>query len=191
MSIADFLFTPGIQRVLAATLADPQRTFTLQELLRLAASGRGSTQQQIDRLVQAGVLQDEPRRGRQRSIRANIAFVLYPELRSIARKSFGLVEPLRTALATFASQIEQAFVFGSVAKGADTYQSDIDVVVTGTAPLLDLSEALHQAEQSLGRPIRFSLYSPAEWAALIQSDPVLAQIAAGPKLVLFPHAETP
>jgi len=190
MSIADFMFTPGIQRVLGAMLAHPERTFTLQELLRLAASGRGSTQQQIDRLVQAGVLQDEPRRGRQRSIRVNTSFALYPELSSIARKSFGLVEPLRAALLPYASQLEQAFVFGSVAKGSDTYQSDIDLVITGTAPLLDLSEALHQAEQMLGRPIRFSLYSPAEWSGLIQSDPVLAQIAKGPKLMVLDHAQT-
>lgn len=187
MSAADFLFTPSIQRVLGVVLAQPDKAFTLQELLRLAASGRGSTQQQIDRLVEAGVLTEEPRRGRQRSIKANTQFFLYPELRSIAHKTFGLTEPLRSALAAFAGQIERAFLFGSVAKGSDSAQSDIDLLVVGTAPMLDLAEALHELEQRLGRTIHLSLYEPAEWQTLTSTDPVLAQIANGPQLTLIPH----
>ncbi|QBQ99738.1 nucleotidyltransferase domain-containing protein [Paraburkholderia pallida] len=182
MSLADFLFTPGLQRVLGATLLQPDHSFTLQELLRLASSGRGSAQKQIDRLVEAGVLREDARRGRQRSIRANTEFVLYPELVSIARKSFAVVEPLKEALEPFAGQIRSAFVFGSVAKGTDGGRSDIDLIVIGSAPLLELSEALHKAEQGLLRPVSFSLYEPTEWAALIQSDPVVAQIALGPTL---------
>lgn len=182
MGLADFLFTPGLQRVLGATLPQPDRSFTLQELLRLADSGRGSAQKQVDRLVKAGVLREDARRGRQRSIRANTEFVLYPELLSIARKSFAVVEPLKEALEPFADHITSAFVFGSVAKGTDTGHSDIDLIVVGSAPLLELSAALHKAEQGLLRPISFSLYEPAEWAALAEADPIMAQIAQGPML---------
>jgi len=191
MSAVDFMFTASLQRVLGATLNQPERSFTLQELLRLAATGRGSTQQQIDRLVEAGVLTEEPRRGRQRSIRANTSFFLYPELSSIARKSFGLAEPLRAALEPFSDQIDEAFLFGSVVKGTDTQRSDIDLLIVGAASLLDLNDALHKAEQDLGRPIHFSLYGLAEWRALVESDPVLAQIASGHKLMLLPHGKTP
>jgi len=182
MGIADFLFTPGMQIVLAATLLHPHRSFTLQELLRLADSGHGSAQKQIDRLVDAGVLTEDPRRGRQRSIRANTEFPLHPELVSIARKSFAVVEPLKEALAPFAAHIASAFVFGSVAKSTDSVRSDIDLIVVGSAPLLELSEALHNAEQGLKRPINFSSYEPAEWATLVATDPIMAQIAQGPTL---------
>lgn len=182
VSLADFLFTPGMQRVLGATLLQPDRSFTLQELLRLANSGRGSAQKQVDRMVEVGVLKEDARRGRQRSIRANTEFVLYPELVSIARKSFAVVEPLKEALLPFAAQITTAFVFGSVAKGSDSGRSDIDLIVIGNVQLLELSEALHVVEQSLLRPVNFSLYEPAEWAALVDADPVMAQIAQGPTL---------
>jgi uncharacterized protein len=182
VSLADFLFTPGLQRVLGATLLQPERSFTLEELLRLADSGRGSAQKQVDRLVEAGVLQEDARRGRQRSIRANTEFVLYPELLSIARKSFAVAEPLKAALAPFADHIDSAFVFGSLAKGTDSGRSDIDLIVVGSAALLELSEALHKVEQDLLRPVNFSLYEPAEWDALVQSDPIMAQIAQGPIL---------
>jgi len=182
MSLADFLFNQGMQRVLGATLLAPDRSFTLQELLRLADSGHGSAQRQVDRLVEAGVLREDPRRGRQRSIRANTEFALYPELLSIARKSFAVAEPLKAALKPFGDDITSAFVFGSVAKGSDTAHSDVDLIVVGTVPLLDLSVALHDVEQSLSRPVNFSLYEPEEWAALAETDPVMAQIAQGPKL---------
>lgn len=190
MSASDFLFTPSVQRVLGATLLHPERSFTLQELLRLAGTGHGSTQQQIDRLVRAGVLQEEPRRGRQRSIKVNTSFFLYPELASIARKSFALTEPLRRALEPFSPQIDSAFLFGSVAKGTDTSASDVDLVVVGTVPLLDLTEAVQGVEQNIGRPVHLSLYEPAEWDALSKSDPVMVQIANGPQIRLIPHDKT-
>lgn len=190
MSSVDFLFTPTVQRVLGATLIHPDRSFTLQELLRQADSGRGSAQKQIDRLVDAGVLVEEPRRGRQRSIRANAEFFLYPELRSIALKTFGLLEPVREALQAHADLIEQAFIFGSVVKGTDTGQSDIDVMVVGTVPQLALFEVARQLQQALGRVVQFNVYDPAEWRALVKNDPVVAQIVQGPQLLVMLNAKT-
>lgn len=189
MGSADFLFTPTVQRILGATLADPDRAFLLSELLDVAAGGRGGAQQQIERLLQAGVLTEGPRRGRQRSIRANKDFFLFEELASIARKSFGVREPLQRALEPLAADIQQAFVFGSVAKGADSGRSDIDVAVIGHVPLRDATQAFLKVEQELGRPIHLSLYDPQEWADLVARDPVVARIAKGPKLELIRHAE--
>ena len=190
MSSVDFLFTPTVQRVLGMTLTHPDRSFTLQELLRRAAAGRGSAQKQIDRLVHTGVLVEEPRRGRQRSIRANTEFFLYPELRSIALKTFGLIEPVREALQAYTDRIEEAFIFGSVVKGTDTGKSDIDVMVVGTVQQLELFEAASQLQQDLGRVVQFNVYEPAEWRNLVENDPVVSQIVNGPKLQVIPHAKT-
>ena len=59
------------------------------------------------------------------------------------------------------------------------------MIVVGSASLLKLSEALSMAEQRLLCPVNFFLYEPAEWAALIESDPVMAQITHGPTLKLL------
>jgi predicted nucleotidyltransferase len=190
VSVADFLLTPAMQKVLRMVFADPGRTFTLNELLAGAGGGHGSSQRQIDRLISVGVLTEEARRGRQRSIKANTAFFLYPELRSIAQKSFGLAEPLRDALEPFKSEIEEAFVFGSVAKGTDTQRSDVDLIVVGHASFMDLTAAMFKVEQALGRPIHLSLYTPGEWANLKATDQVLSQISEGSKMRLLPY-DTP
>lgn len=191
MGSADFLFTPSVQKVLGVTLAQPDRSFTLTELMNIASKGRGGTQQQIERLLDAGVLLEESRRGRQRSIKANTEFFLYPELRSIARKSFGIREPLLRALEPFSQAIEEAFVFGSVAQATDGPQSDVDLVVIGTPPFMDLNRTLSETERELGRAIHMSLYAPEEWRELIGSDPVMAQIAQGPKMELITHGKAP
>lgn len=190
MASVDFLFTPTVQRVLGTTLGQPERSFTLQELLRQADAGRGSAQKQIDRLIEAGVLMEDPRRGRQRSIRANTAFFLYPELRSIALKTFGLIAPLREALQAHADRIDEAFIFGSVVKGTDTAKSDIDVMVVGTVAPLDLFEVSSQLQQKLGRVVQFNVYEPQEWRHLAKEDPVVSQIVQGPKLQVMPYAQT-
>ena len=190
MGSADFLLTPALQRVLRVVYADPERCFTLNELLRVADTGKGSTQKQIDRLVSAGVLFEEPRRGRQRSLKANTDFFLYPELLGITRKSFGLVEPLFDVLAPFSESITEAFVFGSVATQTDSHRSDIDLMVIGTPDFLELSERLLVTEQQLARPIHLNLYSPSEWDTLRKSDPVLSQIVAKDRLEIISNAKT-
>ena len=186
MSAVDFLFLPGIQKVLGQTYSHLDQDFTLNELLANAPGGRGTNQRHIDRLIQAGVLTEGPRRARQRSIKANANYFLFDELRSIALKTFALKEPLQAALQPFKGQIQEAFVFGSIAKKTDTAQSDIDLIIVGSAPLLAITEVISQAEQALLRTINLSLYAPDEWDALRVNDPVLMQIANGPKIKILP-----
>ena len=186
MSAVDFLFLPGIQKVLGQTYSHLDQDFTLNELLANAPGGRGTNQRHIDKLIQTGVLTEGPRRARQRSIKANTGYFLFDELRSIALKTFALKEPLQAALQPFADQIQEAFVFGSIAKQTDTAQSDIDLIIVGNAALLAITEVIGQAEQTLKRTINLSLYAPDEWAALKARDPVLAQIANGPKIRILP-----
>jgi uncharacterized protein len=187
MSIADFLFPAGMQGVLALVFNTPDRIFKLTELLEASPTGRGNAQRQIQRLLDAGVLVEDERIGRQRQIRANMSFALYPELRSIVLKSFGVTEPFREALAPFASQIDEAFIFGSVAKGSDSHLSDIDLMVIGDAPILELSDAMLKLEAELRRPIHMSLYHSAEWIRLKAGDSIVASIDQGPRLQILPN----
>ena len=170
--------------------AAPDTTFTLNELVAKADAGRGGTRKQILKLIDAGVLVETSRKPRQRNIKLNTNHFLYNEFRSIVLKTFGLAEPLREALAPFRQAIEEAFVFGSNAKGTDTYKSDIDLIVIGTAPLVDLTEALLKVEESLGRQIHLSLYSFSEWGDISRDDPVMRQIAQAAKIEVIPYAKT-
>lgn len=189
MSITDFLFTRAQQRILGPLLLNPSRKFKLTELLRLSGPGRGAGQLQVAKLIRAGVLTEE-HLGNQRHIRINEEFPLYPELRSICLKSFGLKEKLTEVVRPIASQISEAFVFGSVAQGADRPDSDIDLMVIGSVDLISLMNVIVPAEQELGRPIHVNLHDPEEWELLKQSDSVIASISEGQILRILPNDKT-
>jgi predicted nucleotidyltransferase len=185
MSAVDFLFSKGMQKVLSQVYADPERDFTLSDLLANAPGGRGNNQRHIENFLDVGVLVEGERRGRQRCIKANKEYFLYEELRSIASKTFSLKEPLTDALMPFRHQIVEAFVFGSIAKNTDTSRSDVDLIVVGDAPMMEISEAIANVEKTLMRPVNMSLYSAQEWTELVETDPVVAQIAKGKRMEII------
>jgi predicted nucleotidyltransferase len=73
---------------------------------------------------------------------------IFEELRGLVLKTSDLVDLLRAALAPLAAQIDQAFGYGSVAKGKDTAKSDIDLMVTSkNVAYADLFSALRSRDE--------------------------------------------
>ena len=184
MSIADFLLTPRQQRIVAPLLLNPSLSLRVSELLALSGSGRGATQKHIQTFVDVGLF-SEYRQGNQRYLKINTSFALFDELRSICLKSFGLAEVLRAALDPLGDVISEAFVFGSVASNTDRGDSDIDLMVVGSVPLIDLMEVIALAEQQLGRPIHVNLHDDESWNELKQSDAIIDQITKGTVIPIF------
>jgi predicted nucleotidyltransferase len=149
----------GQQRVLGILFAEPDRSFPATELIARAGVGTGAVHRELTRLVDAGLVTATPV-GKQRRYEANRESPLFPELHGLVLKTVGLVEPLRRALSPFGSQIRAAFVYGSVAKGADTARSDIDLMVVGDdVAYSELYAALVDAEAALSRPVDPTIFS--------------------------------
>ena len=176
------LFSPSEQQLLGLVLTHPDREFGTLELLKQMGSSRSSGSHVLDRWVKSGVLR-ERRVGNQRRLSANRDFLLFPELRKIALKTVGLAQPLCAALQPIANSLSEAFIFGSVATGSDTSESDIDVVLVGNVDLFTVSPLIDHAEQLLGRRVHVNIYSQDEWAA--DNDAVLSKIKHGPRLELM------
>ena len=94
---------------------------------------------------------------------------MFEELASIARKTAGVADMLRAALAGVPG-IALAFVFGSVARGSAHAGSDIDLWVVGRCDYGQLLGACAQAADQLGRPVNPVLYAPDELAAKVRED---------------------
>lgn len=184
MSLVDVFMTPNQQRVLAAVLLNPNKSFSLTELIKASRGGHGGTQAFVSKLNEAGIISDE-RVGNQRRFRANTGFPIYPELRSMCVKSFGLAERLKEMLAPYKHRIDTAFVFGSVAKGTDRGSSDIDVMIVGDLDLMQITNAAADLSKELGREIQINLYSRAEWRNALNSDSIVRSIATGPKIMVI------
>lgn len=181
MSIIDWLIPRGQQPLLTALLIHPERSFSVRELINLGGSSAGA-QNIISRLVAAGVAVEE-KVGNQRRLRANPKYPLYPELRAIVTKTFGIADLVRQALEPFRDGLRQAFIFGSMASGTDRADSDIDLMLVGdVTDYVDLSNAMHALGDEIGRPVHFHLYGVEEWRDLLDKDNVVGAIAKGPKI---------
>ena len=162
--LGDALFAGVQQRVLGALFGNPERSFYGNELLRLTGSGKGALQRELGRLVKAGLVTVRSV-GNQKHYQANPEAPIFEELRGIAMKTFGIGDVLRSALRPLAKKIRTAFIYGSVARRADTTRSDIDLlVVSDSLGYQDLIKALQAAERGLGRKISPTLYSSVELA---------------------------
>lgn len=170
---------------MGALFGQPDRSFYTNELLRLTGTGKGALQRELERLVSAGLV-TLTLIGNQKHYQANRAAPIFAELHGIVLKTFGLADVLREALADRMERIQFAFVFGSVARGADTAASDIDVlVVAEDLAYGELFERLSTAETRLGRTVSPTLYAPAEWRRKVgEGNHFVARVIAQPKIFL-------
>jgi len=185
-SIADVLFTPVQQRLLALLYGQPQRKYQSSELIRLVNSGTGAVHRAITRMAAAGLVSVESV-GNQKHYQANTASPVFEELSGLVRKTVGLNVPLVSALEPLADSIAAAFVYGSVAKGAERPGSDIDLlVIADDLDYAQLYDALPQAEAALGRPVNPTVMTREEWRRKRASaDSFVARIAAQPRLFIL------
>ena len=191
VSIADALFPRVRQRVLALLFGNPDRSFFSNEVVALVQSGTGAVQRELASLAQAGLL-TVTSQGNQKHYRANEAAPVFEELRGLVLKTSGLVDVLRSFLAPLASQIDAAFVYGSVAKRQDTAASDVDLmVIAGSVGYADLFTLMEEAGARLGRKVNPTIYTPAELAKRIkQKNAFATRILAQEKLWVIGSAET-
>ena len=89
---------------------------------------------------------------------------------AIVRKTFGIADHLRVELMPFADRLQQAFIYGSIAKGTANTSSDIDLMLIGEGiSYREVMERMVPLEELLGRTINRTLYSPADWAAKLNA----------------------
>lgn len=168
-SLSGALFTTTQQRVLASLFGQPGRSYAVNELIQATGAGSGAVQRELARLAGSGLLTVE-HVGNQKRYRANPDAPIHDELVSIVRKTFGLAEPLREALAPLAGRIHAAFLYGSVAKGNDTARSDIDLMlIADELTYAEAMLALHPVAERLGRQVNPTVYARDELRARIDA----------------------
>jgi len=184
--LASAILTRTQQRVLGLFFGNPGRTFIKQELIDRAGSGSGAVQRELARLVESGLVIVN-RIGSQKHYQANSNAPIFAEIRGIIRKTVGLADPLRAALRPLTPEIEMALVYGSVARGDERAESDVDLLVVARNLTLErLFEHLAPAETTLGRKIHPTLYTPHDFARRRKNGNVFVRkILAGEHLLLI------
>ena len=179
--IVDALFPDIRGRILAATLQRPDKPWYLSELSIFLGTRPSSLQREVDALTKAGIL-EQWREGRRVYLKPDRKSPVFADLRQLFEKTTGLIPVLQQELASLEDRIRCAFLYGSTARSREVSDSDVDMMVIGTAGLSDLIPGLRRAERKLGRPVNATVYSTEEFQQKVRSrDHFLNAVLAGPK----------
>jgi predicted nucleotidyltransferase len=161
------LFPKTRRSVLAATLMHPDRWWFLADLARQIGVAPSSLQREIRSLVDAGVLLRREE-GKHVYLKPDPHCPILSELQGIMIKTVGLVDVLRETFASAEKAIRVAFVYGSIARGEEVSESDVDLMVVGDIKLAELSPPLAVAEAKLGREVNPMVFSPEEFGEKVR-----------------------
>jgi DNA-binding transcriptional ArsR family regulator len=183
-------FFPRIrQALLAATVLHPERWWYLSDLAKHLGVRPSSLQRELAALVEAGIL-NRRQDGNRVYFQANPDCPFLPDLQGLLVKTVGVVDILREALSRFATRIDWAFVYGSIARAEELASSDVDLMLIGQVGLAELTPALRRAEAQLGRAVNPTLYTREEFATKLQAGHhFLKAVLDGEKLFILggPH----
>jgi len=163
-SILTALFPAVRQEILAATLLSPERSWYLSELAAHLGTSPSSLQRELEALAKSGILQRR-QEGRRIYYRAETASPVFTELRDLFSKTAGMVPLLHVELEAFGPKIAWAAIYGSIARGEERAQSDVDLLIVGAVTLQDLLSALRRVEGQFGREVNVTRYSEEEFRA--------------------------
>lgn len=190
MNLLAHLFPKARAEVLRLVIGEPERELHLRDISRLAGLTPATLQKELANFTSAGLVTAR-RDGNRLYFRANAQHPAYPELHGLVLKTAGPVPKLADAL-TNVDGIDAAFVFGSIAAGTDTADSDIDVMVLGSVGLRKITAAFRGLSSSLGREVNPHCLTPTEWhRRLAADDAFIRRVAAEPKLWLKGGPDVP
>jgi len=162
--------------ILSLLFSQPERRLYLRQIIRLAGAGQGAVQRELARLVRAGIL-TRTREGNLAYYQVNRAVPVFEELRGIVQKTAGIPDLLRVALLPLSDSIQQAFLYGSTARGTERTESDIDLMVIGNVSFFDVVSAVSPLQETLGREINPTVFTSDEFEKrLAARDHFLSQV---------------
>jgi len=183
--LSSLIFSEYRKRILGLLLLNPESSYHVRELARLTDTAAGTLHKELSKLTAGGILQSK-KVGNQVHYSANVQCPIFNELASILRKTSGLVDVLANALSIVENQIKFAFVFGSIARGEQQENSDVDVMIVGDLGFGDAVQCLHSAQSTLQREINPVVYSVDEFNRRIKNDDsFIKEVLVKPKLFIM------
>jgi len=179
------LWPKARRRILGLLLAKPEEEWHLRDIARATDLAPATVQREVTSLHEAGLL-TRRRDGNQVKYGADRSCPIFPELQGIVLKTVGLADVLRQALQPLRDRIDAAFVFGSLAKGEATSESDVDLMIIGGISLRDLVPVLQDGERTLSREINPVTMSAKEFSKRIaEGEHFVTSVLRDPRIYLI------
>lgn len=189
LPLSSVLFKDYRRRVLGLMLLHSEESYHVREVARLTGTVAGTLHKELATLAEAGIL-IRVSRGNQVLYSANRDCPIFEELASILRKTSGMVDVLADSLMPLSEKIDSACIFGSVASGQETSQSDVDILLIGVACFAEIAKALYPCHEVLGREVNPKVFEKDVWAEMVRNgDGFVREIITKPKMYVIGGSE--
>lgn len=180
--VLDSLFTRTQRQLLGLFFGHPERSYYLNEVVRLAGVGTGSVQRELARLQHAGLVVAR-RVGNQKHYQANADLPIFPELCRLVRKTLGVAEELRSALAALPGELDLAMLY---VDPRDAPRPTLRVLLVSDSCDAPRAEAcLAGVDEVLGRRVRPWVMTRKRYLDLLaRQDARLSGVLEGSKVLL-------
>lgn len=148
-------------RLLALLLLEPDRDWTLASLTQSLGASVATVHRELARAERAGLAKRDASR-RPHIVRGVTDSPISAPLVQMLRRTVGLEQELRDEL-EHRDDIRAAAIHGSWARGEMRPDSDIDIIVVGTADHRSLRRELKEVGERHGRPIDLTVFHPEEY----------------------------
>ena len=157
------LFNKTQKRLLTLLFVNPEESFYTNELVRAVGTGTSTVTKELKRFNTMGLFATK-KVGNQIHYQANQDCPVYEEMKSLVRKTFGVTDSFKEALAPISNKINKAFIYGSFADGTENSVSDIDLmVVSDQLTYTDVIDHIDHLSEDLMRTINPTLYTTNEF----------------------------
>ncbi len=160
--ILDALFPLVRQELLAVAFLSPDKWWYMTELADHLKTPLSSLQRELNSLSLSGVL-ERKQDGRRTYYKARKDSPVFDDLRELLLKTAGIVPALQSELSRFSGKIRWAAIYGSMARGEEGAQSDIDLLIVGDVATGDLLPVLRRVERRFRREVNVKRYSEREF----------------------------
>jgi len=156
------LFGKTRRSILALLYSHPDESFYLRQILRTAGIAPGAGQRELKWLSESGIIRRTVS-GHQVYYQANSDCPIFLELKNIITKTVGFADIIRVQLAPLEKKIDIALLFGSVAEGKESKDSDVDILIVGDLTFAETAERLAPVQKTLGREINPVVFNSDEF----------------------------
>lgn len=173
---------PSLVEILNLFLLNPEEEFYQSDIAKKTNKALMQVQRSLKILKEIGLI-SSIQRGRMVYYRAVRTHPAFEDLKRLFLKTLSLGESIRQALRPFCDKIHSAFIFGSVAKGDESLDSDIDLFIIADLTLRELSKALSPLSKKFRRELNPVIFNQSEFQKKIsKKDHFLIEVMGTPKL---------
>lgn len=178
------LFRSQMQlELLGLLLLQPEREWTLDDLVQLVGAPASSVHRELGRALGAGLVYRDDRR-RPHLYQAAQDSPAFQPLHDLLERTAGVPQRLADALSRV-DGVRAAAIHGSWAKGRIRPDSDLDVIVVTEGDRNEARKAVREVCRSVGREGDASVVDLAEFAKLAASNPFVQAALREPLITVL------